>query len=178
MFPPLLILLLVVPLLEIFVLIQVKDVIGVPLTIVSLLAVSLLGAWLLKREGLATWRRLRETMRRGAMPTSELTDAVMIIFGGALLLTPGFVTDVFGFLLILPPTRAPLKGAFRRILGGWFLTQSGFAGKASRGAYAARVIRRRRDPASTARKPPAPQERPAAASLEHPDVADGSRDRA
>lgn len=178
MFPPLLLLLIVVPLLEIYVLIQVGDVIGVPLTIVALLAVSILGAWLLKREGLATWRRVRETMARGAMPTAELTDGVMIIFGGALLLTPGFVTDIVGFLLILPPTRGPLKGAFRRLLGGWFLTRSGFAGKASRGAYAARVIRTRRDAPPTTRRSPAPTEPPEPVALERPDDADDSPGRA
>lgn len=176
MFPPLLLLLIVVPLLEIYVLIQVGDVIGVPLTIVTLLAVSILGAWLLKREGLATWRRLRETMARGAMPTAELTDAVMIIFGGALLLTPGFVTDIFGFLLILPPTRHPLKGAFRRLLGGWFLTRSGFAGKASRGAYAARVVRSRRDRPTPSS--PAPTTPPEPAVLERPDAGDDSPGKA
>lgn len=175
MFPPLLLLLIVIPLLEIYVLIQVGDVIGVPLTIVALLTVSILGAWLLKREGLATWRRVRETMARGAMPTAELTDGVMIIFGGALLLTPGFVTDIVGFLLILPPTRRPLKGAFRRLLGGWFLTRSGLAGNASRGAYAARVVRTRRTaPTPRSPVPPAPPESPERAGLARPDDEDGS----
>lgn len=176
MFPPLLLLLIVVPLLEIYVLIQVGRVIGTPLTIVALLTVSVLGAWLLKREGLATWRRLRETMARGAMPTAELTDAVMIIFGGALLLTPGFVTDIVGFLLVVPPTRQPLKGAFRRLLGGWFMTRSGFAGKTSRGAYAARVVRSRRDRPTP--RPPAPTEPPQQAALGRPGGEDDSPDKA
>lgn len=173
MFPPLLLALIVVPLVEIYVLIQVKDRIGLPLTIVSLLAVSVAGAWLLKREGLATWHRLRETLRRGAMPTAELTDGAMILFGGALMLTPGFITDIFGLLLILPPTRASLKGVLRRFLGGWFLTRSGIAAKVGRGAYAARVVRSRRNA-------PTPEETPSspASSLERPDPADDSRDTA
>lgn len=167
MFPPLLLALIVIPLAEIYVLIQVKDRIGLPLTIVALLAVSVLGAWLLKREGLATWRRLRETLRRGAMPTAEVADGAMILFGGALMLTPGFITDVFGLLLILPPTRASLKGIFRRFVGAWFLTRSGVAGKVGRSAYAARV-RPRRDTTTTTKDPTSP------ASLERPDAADDS----
>ena len=168
MFPPLLLALILVPLAEIYVLIQVKDRIGLPLTIVSLLAVSVLGAWLLKREGLATWRRLRDTLRRGAMPTAEVADGAMILFGGALMLTPGFITDIFGLLLILPPTRASFKGVFRRFVGGWFLTRSGMAAKVGRGAYAARVVRSRRDRATEKTAPAAP------ASLERPDAADDS----
>lgn len=144
MFAPLFILLLVVPLLEIYVLIQVGDVIGVPLTILLLIVMSIGGAWLLKREGLATWRRVRLTLSEGRMPTSELTDGAMILFGGALMLTPGFITDIFGLLLILPPTRLPLKGAFRKVLGAWFLTSAGGAGKVGRVAYGAHVIRSRR----------------------------------
>ena len=164
MFPPLLIALLLVPLLELYVLIQVSEAISLPLTIVLLIVMSILGAWLLKREGLATWRRAREAMARGTMPTAELTDGVMILFGAALMLTPGFITDVFGLLLILPPTRVPLKGAFRRVLGGWFLTRSGFAGKASRGVYAARSFRTKR-----ASPPTPPTAARSAPSLEHPD---------
>lgn len=157
MFAPLLIALLVVPLVEIYVLIQVGEQIGVPLTIVLLIVMSIAGAWLLKREGTATWRRLRQTMSEGRMPTSEVTDGAMILFGGALMLTPGFITDVFGLLLILPPTRAPLKGAFRKLLGGWFLGRAGTVGKVSRAAYGANVVRSRRvrpdEPPSATRLP-------------------------
>lgn len=144
MFAPLFILLLVVPLVELYVLIQVGDLIGVPLTILLLIAMSIGGAWLLKREGLATWRRVRVTLAEGRMPAGELTDGAMILFGGALMLTPGFITDIFGLLLILPPTRVPLKGAFRKVLGAWFLGSAGRAGKIGRAAYGAHVIRSRR----------------------------------
>lgn len=183
MFPPLLIVLLVVPLLEIYVLIQVGDVIGVPLTIVALIAMSLIGAWLLKREGLATWSRVRASMAEGRLPTSELTDGAMILFGGALMLTPGFLTDVLGLLLILPPTRAPLKGVFRKILGGWLLGGAGRAGKVGRAAYGAHVIRSRRvERRPSERRPsedaatPLTEERPP--SSPPPDDAAGSPDRA
>ena len=178
MFPPLLIALLVIPLLEIYVLLQVRDVIGGGWTIVALLTVSILGAWLLKREGVATWRRLRETLARGSMPTAEVTDGAMILVGGALMLTPGFITDIFGLLLILPPSRATLKGAFRRLIGGWFMTRAGVAGKATRGAYAARVVRTRRDGTRPAKTPTPTANPPSAPSLERPDAGDDSRDRA
>lgn len=144
MFAPLLIALLVIPLLEIYVLIQVGEQIGVPLTIVLLIVMSIAGAWLLKREGGAAWRRLRTAISEGRVPTSEVVDGAMILFGGALMLTPGFISDIFGVLLILPPTRAPLKGAFRKLLGGWFLGRAGTVGKVSRAAYGASVIRSRR----------------------------------
>lgn len=186
MFPPLLIALLVVPLVEIYVLIQVKDVIGAGWTIVALLGMSILGAWLLKREGLATWRRLRETLQRGAMPTAELTDGAMILVGGAFILTPGFITDIFGLLLILPPTRLSLKGIFRRFLGGWFLARAGMADRVGRGIYAGKVVRSRRTgaatgPPSPATPRPAPTpspdltEAPRSPSSERPDDADDSR---
>lgn len=178
MFAPLLIALIVVPLVEIYVLIQVGEVLGAPLTIVALLAVSILGAWLLKREGVATWRRLRETLRRGAMPTAELTDAAMILVGGALMLTPGFITDAVGLLLILPPTRSSMKGVFRRLLGGWFLTRAGMAGRVGRGIYAGKVVRSRRTRRVTADPSPSPAEPPPSPSLERPDGAGDSRDRA
>lgn len=171
MFAPLLLALLVIPLVEIYVLLQVRDVIGGGWTIVALLTVSILGAWLLKREGVATWRRLRETLARGEMPTAEVTDGAMILVGGALMLTPGFITDLFGLLLILPPSRAALKGLFRRFLGAWFLTRAGLVGRVGRGAYAATTMRSRR-------KRPSSTETPAAPPLEPPDAADDSRDTA
>lgn len=178
MFAPLLIALLVIPLLEIYVLIQVGDVIGVPLTIVLLIVMSIAGAWLLKREGTATWRRLRQTMADGRMPTSELTDGAMILFGGALMLTPGFITDIFGLLLILPPTRAPLKGAFRKLLGGFFLGRAGTVGKVSRAAYGASVIRSRRVRPDESRPTAKPLPGERSPSSPPPDDADGSPDRA
>lgn len=177
MFPPLLIALLVIPLLEIYVLIQVGEQIGVPLTIVALIVMSIAGAWLLKREGSATWRRLRRTMDEGRVPTSEVTDGAMILFGAALMLTPGFISDIFGLLLIVPLTRAPLKGAFRRGLSGWFLSRTGTVGRASRAAYGASVVKSRRvrpdEPGPTKRLPgeTSPSSHP-------PDDAAGSPDRA
>jgi UPF0716 protein FxsA len=75
-------------------------------TLILLLVVSVAGAWLAKREGLAAWARFQRAMAEGRVPTVEVADGAMILLAGALLLTPGFLTDVAGVLLLLPPTRA------------------------------------------------------------------------
>jgi len=179
MFAPLLIAFLVVPIIELYVLLQVGREIGVPLTLVALIGMSIAGAWLLKREGTATWIRLRATLAEGRMPTGELTDGAMILVGGALMLTPGFVTDAVGLLLILPPTRAPLKNAFRKLLGGWFLGRAGRAGRVGRAAYTTRVVRSRvqgDDPGPA--QPPTPLPEETTPSATTPDASDDSRDTA
>ncbi|MDP9066906.1 MAG: FxsA family protein [Actinomycetota bacterium] len=175
MLAPLFLALLLVPLVEIYVLIQVGEVIGTAPTILLLIFMSIVGAWLLKREGSATWRRLRASMAAGQMPTRELTDGAMILFGGALMLTPGFITDVVGLAMILPPTRAVLKGTFRALLGSWFLGRAGLAGTVGRGIYASKVVRSRRSRAasSTGR----PDAAPSALSAERRADEDGSPDR-
>jgi UPF0716 protein FxsA len=94
-----------VPLIEIWVLIQVGQVIGPWWTILLLILDSLLGAWLIRREGGRAWRALTEALQSGRMPARELADGALILIGGTLMLTPGFVTDAFGILLILPFTR-------------------------------------------------------------------------
>ncbi len=101
--------LVVVPLVELYLLIQVGQVIGAPLTLVLLLLDSLLGAWLLRREGRRTWTAFRDATARGAVPAAEVADGALVILGGALMLTPGFVTDLVGILCILPPTRRLLR---------------------------------------------------------------------
>ncbi|MGB0099498.1 MAG: FxsA family protein [Nocardioides sp.] len=102
----------VMPLLEIYVIIQVGQVIGAWWTILLLVVDSIFGAWLLKHEGGRAWRSLQEAIQGGRMPSTEIADGALILVGGTLMLTPGFVTDAFGILLILPYTR-PL---FRRVL--------------------------------------------------------------
>ena len=104
----------VVPLLELYVLIQVGQVIGAWWTIGLLLADALVGSWLIRREGGRAWQSLTTSLQSGRMPARELADATLILIGGTLMLTPGFVSDVLGVLLILPFTR-PL---FRRLLTG------------------------------------------------------------
>ncbi|QFY08996.1 FxsA family protein [Nonomuraea phyllanthi] len=106
---------LAVPVLEIWLIIQVGSVIGGPATVALLIADSLFGAWLVRREGRRVWRALQESLRSGRMPDRELADGGLVLVGGTLLLTPGFFSDVLGFLCILPLTR-PLM----RRLGSWF----------------------------------------------------------
>jgi len=96
---------LLVPIAEIAVIIEVGRVIGGWQTLVLLLLESLLGGWIVKREGLRAWRALRAAIRRGTMPTVELIDAALVLVGGTLLLAPGFLTDIVGFFFVLPPTR-------------------------------------------------------------------------
>lgn len=90
---------------EIAVLILVGRLIGIGWTILLLLATSVLGGWLVRREGRRTWRALGEAMRSGEMPSRQMADAALVMVGGALLLVPGFVTDVIGLLAVLPFTR-------------------------------------------------------------------------
>ncbi|QGG96548.1 FxsA family protein [Actinomarinicola tropica] len=109
--PVLALLFLVVPLLELYVIVQVAQVIGVVETLALLVVMSVLGAWLVKRQGIAIWRRFNSTLRNGQVPHREIVDGALVLFAGALLLTPGFTSDVLGLLLLLPPTRAIVRSA-------------------------------------------------------------------
>lgn len=106
---------LVVPLAELYVILKVGDAIGVLWTILILVADSLLGSLLLRSQGRAVWRRFNEALQAGRMPHREVQDGVAVIFGGALLLTPGFLTDILGLALLLPPTRAVIVRLAQRI---------------------------------------------------------------
>jgi UPF0716 protein FxsA len=106
----------VVPLAEIYVLIQVGQVIGAWWTIGLLVLDSLLGTWLIKREGGRAWAALRTALGSGRMPARELSDAALILVGGTLMLSPGFVTDAFGILLILPFTRPVARRMLTRVV--------------------------------------------------------------
>ena len=101
-----------VPLLEIFVLVQIGQVIGAWWTILLLILASVIGTWLVRREGGRAWQALTTALETGRMPHRELADGALILVGGTLMLTPGFVSDAVGMLLILPLTR-PLA---RRLL--------------------------------------------------------------
>lgn len=103
------------PILEIYVIIQVGQAIGALPTVLLLIFESVLGGWLVRREGRRAWTALEATLRRGQVPGNELADAALVLIGGTLLLTPGFVTDVFGFFFVLPFTR-PLA---RRVVLAW-----------------------------------------------------------
>jgi UPF0716 protein FxsA len=95
----------VVPLVEIYVFVVVAGAIGVLPAIAVLMACSLLGLWLVKREGLGVLRRMQATVNRGEVPAAELVDGALLAFAGAMCLIPGFVTDALGLLLVLPPVR-------------------------------------------------------------------------
>jgi UPF0716 protein FxsA len=108
--------LLVLPLLEIVVIIAVGRAIGGWPTFLLLVAESALGAWLVRREGGRAWRALREALSTGRMPAGELADAALVLVGGTLLLTPGFVTDVAGFFFVLPMTRPVARRLLTRLV--------------------------------------------------------------
>jgi UPF0716 protein FxsA len=118
--PFLILLFIVVPIVELYVIIQVGQWIGVVPTLVLLLADALLGSMLLKHEGRSAWRRFNEALAARRFPGKEVADGVLIVIGGTLLLTPGFVTDIFGLLFLLPPTRAIARRVLKRFTIGRF----------------------------------------------------------
>jgi UPF0716 protein FxsA len=125
---PLVLLFIVVPIVEIYVIIQVGQAIGALWTILLLVADSILGSMLMRAQGRAAWRRFNEAVAAGRVPAREVLDGVLVIFGGALLLTPGFVTDVFGLAFLLPPTRAVIRGLLvRRVAGRLVVARPGSA---------------------------------------------------
>ena len=114
--PLLVVLFVLVPIVELAVIIQVGQAIGVVETLLLMVVVSVAGAWLVKREGIGVWRRAQRQMDAGVMPGRELVDGVLIMVAGALLLLPGFVSDCLGILLLLPPVRAVVRGLVIRRL--------------------------------------------------------------
>ena len=109
MFPLLVVLFLLLPLAELWVIVSVAGGIGIGSTIVLLLTISFAGAWLVKHPGLRGAAPGPADVDRGAIPTTELVDGALIVLAGALLLTPGFITDTVGFLLLIPPSRAVVR---------------------------------------------------------------------
>ena len=115
----------VIPILEIAVIVLVADYIGGLETVALLIAVSMIGAVLAKREGIGVWRRFRAAISRGEIPSAEITDGLLILFGGALLLTPGFVTDLLGLFLLAPFSRPLVKRIIRRKVESWMGARRG-----------------------------------------------------
>lgn len=109
----LVLLFIVVPIVELYVIIQVGELIGLWPTLALLLADALLGAFLLRYQGRGAWRRFNQALAERRFPGREVADGLMIAIGATLLLTPGFVTDIFGFLLLIPPTRAIARHLMR-----------------------------------------------------------------
>jgi UPF0716 protein FxsA len=118
MLPLLLVLFIVVPIAELAILIQVGQAIGIWWTIALLIADSVIGSLLMRSQGRAAWRRFNDALNSGRVPAKEVLDGGLVIFGGACLLTPGFMTDIFGVLLLLPPTRAVLRRLLVRRFAG------------------------------------------------------------
>jgi UPF0716 protein FxsA len=109
-----LLLLVLWPVVEIAVFVQVVQWIGVLETLALMLAISLVGAWLVKRQGIGTLARMRAELDDGRIPTGPMTDGGLLALAGFLLLVPGFVTDAFGLLLLLPPVRALVRRGLGR----------------------------------------------------------------
>jgi UPF0716 protein FxsA len=116
---------LVVPLVELFVIIQVGQAIGALNTIGILIVDSIVGGWLMKREGLAALRRFQAKVANAQLPENELIDGFLILFGGALMLTPGFLSDILGIVLLLPPVRAVIRPIVKRKVGKRITYQRG-----------------------------------------------------
>ncbi len=105
----LVVLFIVVPIAELYVIIQIGGLIGVWPTLALLLADALLGSLLLRHQGRGAWRKFNEAIAARRFPGREVADGAMIVIGGTLLLTPGFITDVFGLIFLFPPTRAIVR---------------------------------------------------------------------
>jgi UPF0716 protein FxsA len=110
----------VVPIAELYVIIKVGEAIGLWPTLALLLADAMLGSLLLRHQGRGAWRRFNEAIAAGRFPGREVVDGVLIVIGGTLLLTPGFLSDIVGLLLLIPPTRALVRRVLRRVAVGRF----------------------------------------------------------
>ena len=111
----LVLLFILVPIAELYVIIKVGEAIGLLPTVVLLIADALLGSMLLRHQGRAAWVQFNRALAENRLPHKEVFDGILVILGGALLLTPGFITDIFGLILLIPPTRAIVRGITSRI---------------------------------------------------------------
>jgi len=151
--PLLILLFILVPIAELYVIIQVGQAIGAMATIAILIADSLLGAALLRAQGRAAWRRFNEALAQSKVPAREVVDGVLIIFGGALLLTPGFITDILGLILLIPPARAGIRAVLaRRLVPRMVQERSAFIWRAEHGPDRRSAGRRPGDIEGTARE--------------------------
>ena len=105
----------VVPVIEVYLLIKVGSLIGALPTVALLLAISMVGAWLVRHQGFELMRRIQAELAQGRLPAAELLDGAMVLVGGVLLLTPGFFTDFLGLFFLIPVTRAIIK----QLVGLW-----------------------------------------------------------
>jgi UPF0716 protein FxsA len=126
---PLLVLLLL-PVVELYVFVQVAGALGFATALFWFVVATVVGVWLVKQQGLGVLRRANDKVAHGEPPTDELINGILLLLAGGLILTPGFVTDALGLLLLLPPTRALLRGSLRRRFehGPIVIARSGFMG--------------------------------------------------
>lgn len=106
----------VVPLAEIALLIEIGTTVGTAETVLLVITTAIVGAWLVRMEGLGVMYRLRESVAEGRFPAEEMMDGALILVAGAVLLTPGLMTDLFGFFLVVPTGRKVVKKALKRYL--------------------------------------------------------------
>jgi UPF0716 protein FxsA len=125
---PLVLLFIGVSIAEIYVLIQVGQAIGALPTIGLLILDSILGSALLRSQGRAVWRRFNAALAERRPPTREVADGALVITGGALLISPGFITDIAGVLLLVPPTRGVVRRALARRFSSHVAVRAGRAG--------------------------------------------------
>ena len=104
----------IIPIIEIYLLIEIGSMLGALSAATLVILTGFLGAFLARMQGLQTLYRIRESLREGRMPSGELLDALLIVIAGLVLLTPGFLTDSAGFLLLIPATRNFIKYWLRR----------------------------------------------------------------
>jgi UPF0716 protein FxsA len=114
----LVVLFIVVPIAELAVLIQIGELIGIWWTIALLVADAIIGSMLVRSQGRVVWRRFNDAIRAGRAPAREVMDGALLLFGGALLLTPGFLSDILGAILLVPPTRALVRAILVRRYAG------------------------------------------------------------
>jgi UPF0716 protein FxsA len=117
----LIVLFIVVPVAELYVIIKVGEAIGIWPTLALLLADAILGSMLLRHQGRGAWRRFNEALAQRRFPGKEVADGVLIVIGGTLLLTPGFLSDIVGLFLLIPPTRAIARNVLKRVTIGRFM---------------------------------------------------------
>jgi UPF0716 protein FxsA len=160
-----------VPIAELYVIIKVGEAIGLVPTLVLLLADAILGSMLLRHQGRAAWIRFNRALAEGRLPHKEVFDGVLVIMGGALLITPGFLTDILGLILLIPPTRALVRAMASRFVkgrlaigGGGAVLSFGTARRPPRRPAAGAPSRPAREPAPEDpfnwEEPPVPPRRP------------------
>jgi UPF0716 protein FxsA len=140
----------VIPIVELWVIIEIGSLIGVWPTIALLIADALLGSLLLRHQGRGAWRRFNEALAQRRFPGREVADGLLIAIGGTLLLTPGFVTDIFGAILLIPPTRALVRRLMRGYVTRRFVIVGGMPGPGAAPGPASGPARRAYDYDSTA----------------------------